>query len=153
MTWPQLSSTSPLREGQLYDTEERIEEKSRTDITMVPRDEQERALVENVVRAPYESRPVSQEQYKTDTQGEGSEEDGTLPPRRQVQGSRRVTFTLWAEGTGTEADEGHTKAMMTKSELSLQYMEESSMAKQAWTQHLKEMEAAGVMDREPEQDL
>ena len=56
-------------------------------------------------------------------------------------------------GAETEADEGHTKAMVTRSERSLQYLEEASMAKQAWTQHLKEMEESGGRDRDPEQDL
>jgi hypothetical protein len=94
-----------------------------------------------------------EEKSRVNTKGEGSEEDGTPSSSRLSQDSHRVTFTLWSEGTGTEADEGLTKAMMTKSERSLQYMEEASMAKQAWTQHLKEMEVAGGMDREPEQDL
>jgi hypothetical protein len=120
---------------------------------MVSRDEQERALVENMTRAPYEAGPVSQEQCRTGTRGERSEEDGTPPLSRLAQGSHRVTFTLWTEGTGTEANEGCTKAMMTKSARSLQYMEETSMAKQTWTQHLKEMETAGGVDRESEQDL
>ena len=75
VTWPPLSSTSPVREGQLFDTKESREEKSRADIT----------------------------------QGEGPEEDGTPSPSRLAQGSRRVTFTLWAEDTGTEVDEGLTK--------------------------------------------
>ncbi len=39
---------------------------------------------------------------------------------------------------------------MTKSERSLQCMEES-MVKQVWIQHLEEVEAAEVMDRGPEQ--
>jgi hypothetical protein len=43
--------------------------------------------------------------------------------------------------------------MMKKSERSLQYMEEASMAKEAWTQHLKKVEAAGGIDRESEQVL
>jgi hypothetical protein len=116
---------------------------------MVSRDEQDRALT----RAPYEAGPVSQEQCKTGTRGEGSGEDGTSSLSRLAQGSHRVTFTLWTEGTGSEANEGCTKAMMTKSERSLQYMEEASMAKEAWTQHLKEMEAEGGIDRESEQVL
>ena len=142
-----------MREGQLFDIKESTEEKSRADISIVPRDERERALAENVARSPCETGPVSQEQYQTGTQGEGPEEDRTPSPSRLAQGSRRVTFTLWAEDTGTEADEGRTKAMVTKSERSLQYMEEASMAKQAWTQHLKEMEVAGGRDRESEQAL
>jgi hypothetical protein len=107
-------------------------------------------LANNVVRAPSDVGPVSQEQHKTRTPGEGSEEDGTLSLSRQAQGSRRVTFALWTEGTGTEADEGHTKATVTRSERSLQYMEETSMAKETWTQDLQEMESAGGMDWEPE---
>jgi hypothetical protein len=116
---------------------------------MVSRDEQERALT----RAPDDVGPVSQEQCKTSTRGEGSGEDGTSSLSRLAQGSSRVTFTLWTEGEGSEANEGYTKAMMKKSERSLQYMEEASMAKEAWTQHLKKVEAAGGIDRESEQVL
>jgi hypothetical protein len=107
----------------------------------------------NFVRAPSDVGPVSQEQHNTRTHGEGSEEDGTLSLSRQVQGSRRVTFPLWMEGVGTESEEGHTKAKVTRSERSLQYMEEASMAKQAWTQHLHKLESTGGMDWEPEEDL
>ena len=93
------------------------------------RDEQEMALAKNVVRSPSELGPVSQEQHNTRTPGEGSEEDGTLSLSRQAQGSRRVTFALWTEGTGTETEEGRTRVTVTKSERSLQYMEEASMDK------------------------
>jgi hypothetical protein len=152
-TWPQLSSSSPLRKGQLLDTVESIEEKSRADISMVSRDEQEMVSAKAVVRAPSHAGPVPQEQNDMCALGEGVEEDGTPSPSRQAQGSRRVTFALWEEGAETEVDEGRTKAMVTRSERSLQYMEEASMSKQAWTQHLKEMEEAEGRDREPEQDL
>jgi hypothetical protein len=57
------------------------------------------------------------------------------------------------EGTGTEAEEGHTKTTVTKSERSLQCMEDASAAKQTWTQHLQEEEEAGGLDRGLEQDL
>jgi hypothetical protein len=64
------------------------------------------------------------------------EEDGTLSLSRQTQGSRSVTFALWVEDTGTEADEGHTKAMVTQNERSLQCMEDASVVKQTWAQDL-----------------
>ena len=110
-------------------------------------------LAKDMVRAPSDVGPVPQEQHDTRALGEGVEEDGTPSQSRRAQGSRRVTFALWEEGAGTEADEGCTKAMVTRSERSLQYMEEASMAKEAWTQHLKEVEEAGGRDRELEQDL
>jgi hypothetical protein len=85
---------------------------------MVTRDEEEMTLANNVARAPSDLGSDSQEQYNIRTQGVGSEEDGTLSLSRQAQGSRRVTFALCVEDTGTEADEGHTKATVTKSERS-----------------------------------
>jgi hypothetical protein len=97
---------------------------------MVTRDELEMVWAKNVVRAPSELGLTSQEQYNTHTQCGESEEDGTLSLNREAHGSRRVTFALWTEeGTGAEADEGRTKATVTKSEHSLHYMEEASMAK------------------------
>ncbi len=83
----------------------------------------------------------------------GHEEDGKLSPRRQTQDSHRVTFTLWVEGTGPEADEGCTKTTVTMSERSLQCMEEASVAKQAWVQHLQAAEVAAGEVRGLEQDL
>ena len=111
------------------------------------------ALANNVARAPCDQGSDSQDQYNTLTQDAGLEEDGTLSLSRQTQGSRRVTFALWVEGTGTEADEGRTKATVTKSERSLQYMEDASAVKQAWAQHLQAAETAVGMDRGLEQDL
>ena len=55
------------------------------------------------------------------------------------------------EGTGTEADEGHTSTTVKKSERSLQCMEDASAAEQMWTQHLQEEEEAEGLDRGPEQ--
>jgi hypothetical protein len=94
-----------------------------------------------------------QEQDNAHTKSVGPEEDGTLSPRRQTQGSLRVTFALWVEDTGSEADEGRTKATVTRSERSLQCMEDASMAKQVWTQHLQATEAAAGAVRGLEQDL
>jgi hypothetical protein len=142
---PHPLSSGPLGEGQLCDTEEITERKFRAGGSGVTRDE-EMGPAENVVSDP-------QERQNERTQGAGPEEDGTLPLSRQSQSSRRVTFALWVEGTGTEAEEGHTKTTVTKSERSLQCMEDASAAKQTWTQHLQEEEEAGGLDRGLEQDL
>jgi hypothetical protein len=57
------------------------------------------------------------------------------------------------EVTGSEADEGHTKATMTRNERSLQCMEDACVDKQVWTQHLQETETTTGVDRGLEQDL
>jgi hypothetical protein len=121
--WSHPLSSAALGEGQLCDTEEITER-------------QFRAGSSGVWSGP-------QERQNKCTQGAGTEEDGTLPLGRQSQSSRRVTFTLWVEGTGTEVEEGHTKTTVTKSERSLQCMEDASATKQTWTQHMQEAEEAG----------
>jgi hypothetical protein len=72
---------------------------------------------------------------------------------RQNQGSRRVTLTVWSEGTGTEGGEGCTKAKTTRSERSLQSMENVSTAKLAWTQHIQTVGVTTGTDQGLEQDL
>ncbi len=85
--------------------------------------------------APSDLGSGPQELHNAHTKDVGHEEDGTLSPRRQTQDTHRVTFTLWVEDTGSEVDEGLTKATVTRSERSLQCMEEASVSKQTWVQH------------------
>ncbi len=94
-----------------------------------------------------------QELHNAHTKSEGHKEDGTLSPRRQTQDSHRVTFTIWVEDTGSEVDEECTKTTVTMSERSVQCMEEASVAKQAWMQHLQSAEEAAGVVRGLEQDL
>ena len=112
------------------------------------------AVAKNALgEAPFDVGSGPQEQHNTHAESVGLEEDGTLSPRRQTQGSRRVTFALWVEGTGSETDEGYTKATVTRNERSLQCMEDASVAKETWTHHLQATETATGVDRGLEQDL
>ena len=109
VAWPHLSSSFLAGEGQSPDTAESIERQFRAGSSRVTRDEQEMTLENNVVRTSGDQGSDSQEHHNMRTQDTGLEEDGTLSLSRKTQGSRRVTFTSWVEGTGTEADEGRTK--------------------------------------------
>ena len=121
---------------------------------MAERDEQEISVDNSAPGwSPSDHRTGSQEHQSTHTDSRGTEETGTQSPRRQNQGPRRATLTVWAEGTGTEGDEGCTKAKATRSELSHQIMEDASTAKLAWTQYIQAAGATAGTDQGQEQDV